>query len=181
MAKGDIIASDKLLSEAENMVKVDERRFTHLKRSLKSVEENYDYIIIDTPPAIGVALKNVLATVDYVIIPVEESGWSLDGLMDFAQALDLARDNNEKLQVAGILVVKAKERTRKSKRIGELAVKVAEKLGSKCFKTKIRESVSCTEALTEYYVPLNEYAPDSTTNEDYKNFVNELLEEISDG
>ena len=101
--------------------------------------------------------------------------------MDFAQALDLARDNNEKLQVAGILVVKAKERTRKSKRIGELAVKVAEKLGSKCFKTKIRESVLCTEALTEYYVPLNEYAPDSTTNEDYKNFVNELLEEISNG
>ena len=181
MAKGDIIASDKLLSEAENMVKVDERRFTHLKRSLKSVEDNYDYIIIDTPPAIGVALKNVLATVDYVIIPVEESGWSLDGLMDFAQALDLARDNNEKLKVAGILVVKAKERTRKSKRIGELAAKVAEKLGSKCFKTKIRESVSCTEALTEYFVPLNEYAPDSTTNEDYKNFVNELLEEISDG
>ena len=126
-SKGDIIASDKLLSEAENMVKVDERRFTHLKRSLKSLEENYDYIIIDTPPAIGVALKNVLATVDYVIIPVEESGWSLDGLMDFAQALDLARDNNEKLKVAGILVVKAKERTRKSKRIGELAAKVAEK------------------------------------------------------
>ena len=180
-SKGDIIASDKLLSEAENMVKVDERRFTHLKRSLKSVEDNYDYIIIDTPPAIGVALKNVLATVDYVVIPVEESGWSLDGLMDFAQALDLARDNNEKLKVAGILVVKAKERTRKSKRIGELAVKVAEKLGSKCFKTKILESVSCTEALTEYYVPLNEYAPDSTTSQDYTNFVNELLEEISNG
>ncbi|MBR0203922.1 MAG: ParA family protein, partial [Synergistaceae bacterium] len=180
-AKGDIIASDKLLSDAETMVKVDERRFTHLKRSLKSLEDKYDYVIVDTPSSIGVALKNVLVAVDYVIIPVEESGWSLDGLMDFAQALDLARDNNEKLKVAGILVVKAKERTRKSKRIGELAVKVAEKLGSKCFKTKIRESVSCTEALTEYFVPLNEYAPDSTTNEDYKNFVNELLEEISDG
>ena len=179
--KGDIIASDKLLSEAENMVKVDERRFTHLKRSLKSVEENYDYIIIDTPPAIGVALKNVLAAVDYVIIPVEESGWSLDGLMDFAQALDLARDNNEKLKVAGILIVKAKERTRKSKRIGELSTKVAEKLGSKCFKTKIRESVSCTEALTEYYVSLNEYAPDSTTNKDYQKFIDELFEEISNG
>ena len=180
-AKGDIIASDKLLSDAETMVKVDERRFTHLKRSLKSLEDKYDYIIVDTPPAIGVALKNVLAAVDYVIIPVEESGWSLDGLMDFAQALDLARDNNEKLQVAGILIVKAKERTRKSKRIGELATKVAEKLGAKCFNTKIRESVSCTEALTEYYVPLNEYAPSSTTAQDYKNFVNELLEEISNG
>ena len=75
----------------------------------------YDYIIIDTPPSIGVALKNVLGAVDYVIIPVEESGWSLDGLMDFAIALDLARDNNETLRVAGILTVKSKERTRKSR------------------------------------------------------------------
>ena len=176
--KGDIIASDKLLSGAETMVKVDERRFTHLKRSLKSVEGEYDYIIIDTPPSIGVALKNVLAAVDYVIIPVEESGWSLDGLMDLATALDLARDNNEVLRVAGILTVKAKERTRKSKRMGELSAQVAEKLGTKCFRTKIRESVACTEALTEYYVPLREYAPKSTTAEDYKNFVDELMEEL---
>ena len=177
--KGNIIASDKLLSDAENMVKVDERRFTHLKRSLRSLDGKYDFIIVDTPPSIGVALKNVLAAVDYVIIPVEESGWSLDGLMDFANALDLARDNNEKLQVAGILIVKAKERTRKSKRMGELAAQVAEKLGTKCFKTKIRESVSCTEALTEYYVPLKDYAPNSTTNNDYKNFVDVLMEELS--
>ena len=180
-AKGDIIASDKLLSDAETMVKVDERRFTHLKRSLKSLEYKYDYVIVDTPPSIGVVLKNVLAAVDYVIIPVEESGWSLDGLMDFANALDLARDNNENLQVAGILIVKAKERTRKSRRMGELASQVAEKLGTKCFQTKIRESVACTEALTEYYVPLNEYAQSSTTAQDYKNFVNEILEKLSNG
>lgn len=113
-----------------------------------------------------------------MIIPVEESGWSLDGLMDFATALDLARDNNENLRVAGILTVKAKERTRKSKRMGELSSQVAEKLGTKCFRTKIRESVACTEALTEYYIPLSEYAPDSTTAKDYKNFVEELMEEI---
>ena len=179
--KGDIIASDKLLSDAENMVKVDERRFTHLKRSLKSVDKHYDFAIIDTPPAIGVALKNVLAATDYVIIPVEESGWSLDGLMDFAEAIELARDNNENLKVMGIFTVKAKGRTRKSKRMGEFAANLAEKLGTKCFSTKIRESISCTEALTEYYVPLNEYAPNSTTMQDYKNFVDEVLEEISNG
>ena len=175
-SKGDIIPSDKLLSDAENMIKVDERRFTHLKRSLKSVEDLYDFIIVDTPPAIGVVLKNVLATVNYVIIPVEESGWSLDGLMDFSEALELARDNNENLKVAGILTVKAKERTRKAKRMGELAARIAEKLGTHCFKTKIRESVACAEALTEYYVPLAKYAPTGTTTEDYKNFVDEIQE-----
>lgn len=57
--------------------------------------------------------------------------------MDFATALDLARENNEGLRVAGILTVKAKERTRKSKRMGELSAQVAEKLGTKCFRTKI--------------------------------------------
>ena len=176
--KGDIIPSDKLLSDAENMVKVDERRFIHLKRSIKSVDESYDYIVIDTPPAIGVSLKNVLAMVQFVVIPVEESGWSLEGLMDFANALELARENNENLKIAGILTVKAKDRTKKSKRMGELADVIATKLETKRFRTRIRESVSCAEALTEYHVPLSEYAPNSTTNQDYKAFVDELMEVI---
>ena len=176
--KGDIIPSDKLLTDAENMVKVDERRFVHLKRSLKTVSDKYDFVIIDTPPAIGVALKNVLATTNYIIIPVEESGWSLSGIMDFAKAIELAKDNNENLQVLGILTVKAKERTKKSARMGDLAETIAKKLNTKRFNTKIRESVSCAEALTEYYIPLYEYAPKSTTNIDYENFVTELLKEI---
>ena len=176
--KGDIIPADKLLAEAENMVKVDERRFTHLKRSIKAVDDLYDYIIMDTPPAIGVVLKNVLAITQFLIIPVEESGWALEGLMDFANAIELARDNNEGLKIAGILTVKAKEHTRKSKRMGELAGTIAEKLGTIRFKTKIRESVACAEALTEYYVPLQEYAPGSTTAKDYKIFVDELMEVI---
>ncbi len=175
---GDIIPSDKQLADAENMVKVDERRFTHLKRSLKSVKDEYDFIIIDTPPAIGVALKNVLAVCQYVIIPVEESGWSLSGLMDFAKAIELAQDNNDDLKVGGILTVKAKERTKKSARIGEFAEKLASELNSKTFSTKIRESVKCTEALTEYYVPLHKYAPHSNTTLDYDAFVDELLEDL---
>lgn len=179
--KGDIIPSDKLIYEAENMVKVDERRFIHLKRSLKSVENNYDFIIVDTPPVVGVALKNVLAAVQFIIIPVEESGWALDGLLDFANAIELAQDNNEALTVAGILTVKAKERTKKSARMGELAAIVAEQLHTKTFGTKIRESVACAEALTEYYVPLSEYAPNSTTNQDYMKFVDELLEVVNNG
>ena len=65
----------------------DGERFSHLKRSLKSVKDLYDFIIIDTPSAIGVVLKTLLAAVNYVIIPAEESGWSPDGLMDFANAL----------------------------------------------------------------------------------------------
>ena len=178
MEYGDIIASDPQLTDAETTVKVDEKRFLHLKWSCRSLEDEYDYIIIDTPPHIGVVLKNVLAYVDHVIIPVEESGWSMTGLIDFANALELAKLNNPALSVAGILTVKAKERTKKSQRMGELAESLAEKLGTICFKTKIRETVACAEALTEYYVPLHEYAPKSTTYEDYKKFTSELLKRI---
>lgn len=171
---GDVIASDEELSEAENMVKVDELRFSHLKTVCEQIEANYDYIIIDTPPAIGVVLKNVLAYVDEIIIPVEESGWSMQGLIKFAEAINLARINNSALKVAGILIVKSKGRTNKSKRMAEMAATLGEKLETKVFNTRIRESVSCTEALTEYYVPLHEYAPKSTVEQDYESLVAEL-------
>jgi chromosome partitioning protein len=177
-SKGDIIASDPQLKDAETMVKVDERRFSHLKRSCKELEDQYDYIVIDTPPAIGVALKNVLAYVDYIVIPVEESGWSMAGLMDFAKAIDMARDNNEKLKVAGILIVKTKPNTKKSGRMQELAETLGAALATKTFSTKIRESSACAEALTEYCVPLHEYAPHATTTRDYDSFIDELLEVI---
>ncbi len=176
--KGDIIASDPLISNAENVVRVDERRFSHLKRACLKIEKEYDFIVIDTPPAIGVALKNVLAYVDYIIIPVEESGWSMTGLMDFAKAIDLAKDNNVNLSVLGILVVKAKDRTKKAARMEQLAKSIAEQLETTVFETKIRESVACAEALTEFFVPLNEYAPNSTTNQDYERFVDELLQKF---
>lgn len=176
--KGDIIPSDPQLSEAETSVKMDERRFSHLKRSCKGIENEYDYIVLDTPPAIGVSLKNVLNYADYVIIPVDESGWSVSGLMDFINAIDLARDNNENLKIAGIVTIKAKERTNKSKRMSQHVDKLAESIGTKHFKTKIRESVACSEALTEYFVPLHEYAPTSTTCEDYAALVKEFLKEV---
>ncbi len=176
--KGDVIASDPDLKDAETTVKVDERRFTHLKRACRELEDDYDFVIIDTPPAIGVALKNVLAYVDYIVIPVEESGWSMSGLMDFAQAIDMARDNNEKLKVAGILIVKTKPNTKKAGRMQELADSLSQALETKTFETKIRESTACAEALTEYFVPLHEYAPHATTTRDYDLFVDELLEVI---
>lgn len=173
--RGHVIPADSLLFDAENMIKNDEMRFLHLRESLASVMKKYDYIIIDTPPTVGVCLKNVLACTDYVIVPVDESGWALKGLMSFSEALRLARLNNKKLKVAGVLTVKAKERTKKSARMGELATGLSKSLKTKCFETKIRETVACAEALSEYSVPLSEYAPKSNTYLDYKAFTDELL------
>ena len=179
--KGDIIASDDNLYDAETTVKADEMRFMHLKNSCKAIEKYYDYIIIDTPPAIGVVLKNILSYTDWIIIPVEESGWSMSGLARFAKAMNLARMNNKRLKVAGVLTVKTKKRTRKCQRMGALAEDIAKDLKTTRFETKIRESVACSEALTEYFVPLHEYAEDSTTNQDYMAFTDELQKVVNNG
>lgn len=175
---GDIIPSDKELSNAESMTRPDEMRFLHLKKSLKAVRDNYDYIIIDTPPAIGVLLKNVLATADEILIPIEESGWSVKGLMDLNDAITMAENTtNENLTIAGLLVIKAKKNTRRSRRIEETSEMLAEKMNTRLFHTKIRESVRTSEALTEYGIPLWEYAPGSTTQIDYEDFVDEFLKQ----
>lgn len=177
---GDIIPSDKQLSEAENMVRVDERRFTHLKRSLRTVEKDYDFIIMDTPPIIGVVLKNVLAVTDYIVIPMDESGWAMEGGMDFYEAVDLARDNNEDLQIAGILITQSKPRTKKAARLQEIAELLADKMDTKVFTTKIRSSVACCEALTEYRVPLHEYDSKNNTRMDYLALTEEILDVVEE-
>jgi chromosome partitioning protein len=174
---GDIIASDEELKRAETTVLPDERRFAHLRRSVASLEGLYDFLIVDTPPAIGVALKNVLGAVDEVIIPVDESGWSMEGIMDFSNAVDLARDANPKLKVSGILTCKTHPNTKRSVNMGKLAGQLAESLESKKFETAIRESTKFCEALTMYSVPLKEYAPYATTTKDYSLLVDEILEE----
>lgn len=172
--KGDIIASDPELYDAETIVRVNELRFSHLRNSCRGLDEDYDYIIMDTTPTLGVILKNVLHYADWIVIPVEESGWSMAGLMSFSDALEMAKGDNPELRVAGVLTIKIKPRTRKSGRMGLLADDIAEKLGTRRFHTRIRESVACSEALTEYFVPLHEYAPKSTTYEDYRAFTKEL-------
>lgn len=175
---GDIVPSDKELSNAESMTRPDEMRFLHLKKALKGVKDQYDYIIIDTPPAIGVLLKNVLATADEILIPIEESGWSVKGLMDLNDAITMAENTtNENLQIAGLLVIKAKKNTRRSRRIEETSEMLASKMGTRLFHTKIRESVRTSEALTEYGIPLWEYAADCTTQVDYEDFVDEFLKD----
>lgn len=172
---GDIIPSDTELKDAETRVPVDEARFLHLKRACSNLK-GYDYVIIDTPPNIGIILKNVLAYVDEVIIPIQESGWAITGLMDFYSAIELSRGTvNPGLKISGLLTVMAKTKTTKSQRINDIADDLSKKIETTPFKTKIRESVRCTEALTEYHVPLHEYAPKCTTQKDYEEFVKEFL------
>ena len=177
---GDVVPSDSELKKAENVIENDELRFYHLKNAFKDPEfrKTYEYVIIDTPPAIGVLLKNVLAVTDIVIVPIQESGWSISGLMDFNDAVEKAQQTtNPDLKIDGILKIMVHDNMKKSKEISALAEQLGDKIDSKVYKTGIRECTKCPEALTIYFTPLHEYSPNCTTARDYEDFVTELIGE----
>ncbi len=174
---GDIIFGDRDLCDAETSIKNDYHRFTHLRNSLSSVDDAYDFIIIDTPPARSVILRNGLAAADEIIIPAVEDGWSLDGLMDLNEDIIGARDTyNHELSIMGILIIRSRPNTNKSKIIAESARKMAKDLGTIVFDSTIRESVKVAEAMSVFCAPLWMYAPNSGPQIDYEFLTDEILD-----
>ena len=166
---GDIIASDPGLEEADVKLR-DTDAFFKLKDALEGLE-GYEYVVIDTNPAVNVMLHNALVAADEVIIPVTADRYTVKGLSQLVQ-----KRLNPKLRIRGLLLVRYDERTNLNKSIGKSLLDIADQIGTKVFDTYIRDSVKCRESQTER-MTLIKYAPKCTTEQDYEAFVKELLEE----
>ena len=174
---GDIIPSDTALLGAESKAGEGALRYLHLKKSFEGFKSDYDYLIIDTPPAIGIILTNAMLFADELIVPVQESGWSLSGLMDLHDAIQDAKyAGNESLKVLGLVTVMAQERTHKSAEIGAMAKEIASAMDTEVFSTKIRSSVKIGEAFTVRRRPIYEISPKSKISKDCENFTIEFLD-----
>lgn len=176
---GDIIASDKALMDADTQIKADADRFYHLSDACKSIEGRYDIILCDCPPGNGVMLGNVLSYVDYIIMPITCDKFGIQGMTDFVDVMNTyTKRINPTLKILGILIVKYKGRQTLTQDLEDnLIPSIAEKMNAPIFETHIRESVKCQEAQA-LGMSLYEYAPNSTTAQDYKLFVDEILKEI---
>ena len=176
---GDIIASDELLMEADTKVDVDADRFYHLQDACKSIESKYDFILLDCPPGNGVMLGNVLSYADGVIMPITCDRFGIQGMTEFVEIMKQYKKRiNPGLTIFGVLMIKYKERFSLTRDLeDELIPGLVQKMGTKLYKTKIRESVKCQEAQA-LNMRLSEYAPNCTTANDYESFVDELLEEV---
>lgn len=149
-----------------------------LKKALAPIKENYDFIIIDTPPAMDVITLNALTASDYVIIPMEAGSFSLQGIGGLQTALDDVKEyTNPDIKLLGILLTRAENRTNLSKNIKSALKEIVEVLNTKVFETIIRESVVVGASQLDR-VSLYDYAPKSNPALDYKEFVDEFLWEI---
>lgn len=175
---GDIVACDPLMREAEQRFPNDNSRSFILKEVCEPLKElDYDYVIIDTPPTMGVILSNVLTLSDEIIIPVTCDRYGLAGMELLNQTILSAKKyTNPNLKVAGILLIKYSERLNICKEIVEGLPYISSILNTKIFETKIRESVACREAQSSR-ISIYEYASTCSTAVDYYNLCKEFIEE----
>lgn len=150
-------------------------RETLLKDQLEQVKENYDYCIIDTPPVLGVLLMNALTASDRAIIPLYADAYSLQGMAQLTGFIEsIQKHYNKGLQVDGLLLTKYNSRTVITQVLESNIKTAAERLNTKVYDTKIRETVKVMESQLQKSDIYTD-SPNSTASEDYRAFVDEFL------
>lgn len=171
---GDIVASDPLLEEAEQRLTSQGREFK-LREALEEIEGKYDYVILDTPPGLGILLINALTAATSCVIPMSADRYGLQGLSGLDKSIGRVRKySNRDLKIDGLLFCKYNPRLNLSKTVMEVVEGVEKALGTKMYKTTIRESVAAREAQAARKT-LFDAAPDCTAARDYEAFLDEFL------
>lgn len=170
----DFIGSDRRLADHENDFN-DFARESYLRNALKQVEDKYDYIILDTPPSMGIYSLNALSAADEVIIVCQADGFSVDGLKSMRKNVDQIKNSyNSKLKVGGILLTRYNARTNLAKQLIPIFDRAAEAMQSRVFSNYIRENTALKEAQIMKQ-DIYTYDPTSNGANDYADFVQEWL------
>lgn len=168
-----IAPSDLLLAGAEQEMNRTGKEYK-LKESIEELE-NYDYIIIDTPPALGILTVNAFTAADEIIIPSNAGVFSTKAFVQLANTMQgVKKYFNSNLCIGGILITRYNPQTKISKAIREMAEKMAIQLNTKVFNTYIRTAIAVEEAQYEQVI-IDDYNKNSTVSQDYKSFVDEYL------
>lgn len=145
-----------------------------LKESLDKAKDNFDIILIDSPPSLGLLTVNALVASDFVLIPLQCEYYALEGITQLLKTINLIRKNlNQNLEILGVLLTMY-SRTTLSQQVIEEANKFFKE---KVFKTVIPRNVRLSEA-PSYSQSIFEYAPDSTGAESYREFAKEVIERV---
>jgi len=143
-----------------------------LKDKLDAIKKKYDFIIIDTPPNLGLITLNSLVAADQVIIPIQSSFLCLEGTDDLLETIDKVRKvANPNLQLLGVMITMHDKRTNISKDVEERIKKV---FGKKVFKTIVSKSVKLEES-PAYKESIFTFAPNSIGALQYKKVAEEIV------
>lgn len=173
----DIIISDKQLGEASHDFS-DEDDIYRLSAALLPVRDQYDFIIIDTPPSVGMMPSMALCAADYVLIPSWATSECAQGIGQLHESIqEIQKKNNPEMKIIGIVITMFNGRTIFNSNMGKDIEQIAKAIGTKVLKTRIRNAVVVQEA-NGFAQTLSEYAPKSKPANDYRALTKEILKEL---
>jgi len=168
-----IIPANLGLAEAELMLGGKMGRELTLKKALRDLKRDYDLILIDCPPSLGLLTVNALVASDYALLSAEAQYFALQGVEQALEVIELARESlNPDLEWLGVVLNIADMRTRHSR---EAFDSLREHFGEKLIDTTIRASIAYAES-AERALSILDYRPDLAA--DYVNVAEELLRRL---
>lgn len=169
----DILASNINLVGAEiEMVEMDNREIL-LRNAISEISSDYDYILIDCPPSLGLLTLNALTASNSVLIPVQCEYFALEGLGQLLNTINIVKKHfNKDLEIEGVLLTMFDTRLRLSHQVAE---EVRKYFGDKVYKTVINRNVRISEA-PSYGKPIILYDAISSGAQNYMALASELLE-----
>ncbi len=168
-----IIPADKNLAGA-NLELVDQpERESRLRQRLATVRNQFDFVIIDCPPALDLLTLNALMAADAVVVPIQCEFFALEGISELMDTIDRIRESfNHPLAIAGILLTMYDDRTNLTRQV---AADLREFFQDEVFKTIIPRSVKLAEA-PSFGKPILSYDPRSKGAESYIQLAKEILD-----
>ena len=171
--QGHVIAACPALAIADTMI-TDTGKEYRIREALEPIAAQYDYCIIDTPPALGVLVINALAAADGCIIPAQADLFSLQGIAQLKKTIQrVTKYCNPGLTVYGIVLTRYADRTLISREVSAQMEELANIMQTKLYNTRIRE---CTAIKTAQYLrePIFTHAPRSNASKDYAALIDEI-------
>ena len=161
------------MASVERILAHEKGRDLILRKRISSVRDEYDYILLDCPPSLGLITINALTFAKEVFIPVETKVLALNGLVTLTSTVQVVKERlNHSLEVTGIIACRFDGRTTLS---NEVLNQMKDRFKEKVFNTVIRENIRLAECPISGK-PISLYAPDSSGAKDYTELAKEVIE-----
>ena len=167
-----VLPSSRNLARLELEAAAESDNHLYLKTVAEQVMEEFDYIIIDSPPSLGIITINALTAAHSVLIPIQTEYYALEGLSDLVNTIERTRENfNPDLQIKGILLTMYDERTNLSRQVEE---EIRNFFKTKVYRAIIPRNVRLSEA-PSFGKPIQLYAIKSAGSQAYISLAKEIL------
>ena len=166
------------LAKLESQLMGELDAYYRLKDRLQPVAGQYDYVIIDTPPTLGLLTVNALVAAEALIIPIQVSYYALEGTEDLIETVEKVKNHaNPGLKILGVVITMVDRRTVMARDVEQA---VREMFGALAFETTISRSVRLEES-PAYRESIHTYAPDSVSAQEYQALAEEVIRRVKTG